>query len=498
MTNHATARLRRLPLSLVLLCAAAGLPMAEAQTTTQPASPTTEPQWWTGFFDAMGSKTDFAITFRPAEDGQHYSATLSIPVQGAIDLPVVDVQLTSSTVAFTIPGPAQAVFECRRSEDGQTAEGLLKQHGMEFPVQMRRVTETEVSQVGPPRPQTPQPPFPYDQRDVAYTNEMDDTALAGTLTIPKSKGRHPAVILITGSGPQDRDETLFGHKPFLVIADHLTRHGIAVLRVDDRGVGKSTGSTSQSTSLESAGDVLAGIKFLKRQPDIDPARIGLIGHSEGGLIAPLVAVSTMDVKCLIMLGGPGLPGIDILTQQMEAMLQAAKLPEDQIKKHLRAQRDVLDVVAKGGDEAAVREALRKLIMLQTAAAGDVSKEEIKAMVDLHLSSVNSPWMRWFIRHDPRGVLRLVRCPVLALGGSLDFQVPPKKSLPEIEAALKAGENPDGTVKELPGLNHLFQTAQTGMLAEYGTIEQTLAPQVLAEITTWLTKRFKIPESAPAE
>ncbi len=474
-----------------------GLPsLLHAQAT---ASTDREPQWWKGSFEAQGMTLDFVVAFRPTSDSDGYTATIDIPVQGAKNLALSEVVLTPERLGFAIPPPpgapaiAKAVFELRREEDGRTANGTLQQSGFTFAVRMERVTEEEARAVGPPRPQTPKPPFPYEAREVTYQNPVDDTRLAGTLTIPPGSGPHPAVILITGSGAQDRDETLFGHKPFMVWADHLTRHGIAVLRMDDRGVGGSSGSTADSTSKDFANDVIAGLKFLQQQPEIDRRRLGLVGHSEGGIIAPLVASKSKDVACMVLLGGPALPGAKLLNLQLEALVRAAGLSEADIERQSQAQRKLIDLVVADAEADAVRDAARELIRVQFEALDErnPSEEQLDGQTKVAVAQVSSPWMRWFLKHDPREVLVKVKCPTLALIGSLDLQVPPKENVPELAKAFRQAGNTQATVKELPGLNHLFQPAKTGLVAEYAAIDQTLAPAVLDEVTSWLREQLKV-------
>jgi len=458
-----------------------------------------EAEWWKGAIEAPGQVLDIAVKLVPEAGGTGGHGTIDIPVQGARGLALTAIEITADALRFTLPPPPgapparAAVFELKRSADGKTATGDMKQSGLTMPVHLERTTEAGAQAVGPARPQTPKPPFPYAVREVTYENPMDNTKLAGALTIPEGAGPHPAVILISGSGTQDRDETIFGHKPFLVWADHLTRHGIAVLRVDDRGVGGSSGSVSDSTSKDFANDVIAGLKFLQKQPEIDRARIGLVGHSEGGLIAPLVASRVKDVACIVLLAGPGLPGAKLLNLQLEAILRAAGVRDADVERQSAAQRHLLELVVGGADKADVRAATETLVRIQLEMNGmsAPAAETLKAQIDAAVAQVQAPWMVWFLKHDPRPVLEKVSCPVLALIGSLDLQVPPAANLPELEAALKKAGNGAATVKELPKLNHLFQEATTGQVAEYATIEQTLADTALNEVTTWLRTQFKL-------
>lgn len=427
----------------------------------------------------------FYVVFEPMGDGEH-GAVINIPPQGVEDWPLTEVEYTADKLKFTMP-QVGAVFQADR--DGSKASGTFKQRGLTIPFELAKTTADAVRSAGPQRPQTPAPPFPYTQREVTYENPVDGTKLAGTLTIPQGAGPHPAVIFITGSGPQDRDETIFGHKPFAVIADHLTRHGIATLRVDDRGVGGSTGSIEDSTTKDFANDVLSGIRFLKKQGEIDVERLGLIGHSEGGLIAPLVASRSKSVDCIVLLAGPALPGHEILNLQMRRISEISGASADWVQKQSRIQRELLDVVLNNGSDDDLRAAVGKLIELQLAAnlGAGMTDEIVEAMVDATMKQLRSTWMQFFIKHDPRPTLQQVKCPVLALFGEKDLQVPPDENVPEMRKAL-AGNN-EVTVKELPKLNHLFQEATTGMLPEYYTIEQTVSPEALDVISSWLKEQF---------
>jgi len=418
---------------------------------------------------------------------------MDIPVQGAKGLELADLEMTASEWKFNLPAPIGARFELQLSPIGGSAVGKMWQHGMAYSVRMSRTTVEEAKSVGPPRPQTPKPPFSYSQRDVTYVNPKDGTKLAGTLTLPEGDGLHPAVILITGSGAQDRDESIMGHKPFLVIADHLTRNGIAVLRVDDRGVGGSSGSVAESTAEDSAGDVSAGITFLESQSEIDPGKIGLVGHSEGGIIAPMVAAGSSDVACIVLLAGPAFPGTRILNMQMEAILRASGNSEDEIKRHSEIHRKLLERLTTEASESSRKEALRELIVSERSMHGMPAADDavIEKMVDQQMGVLGTPWMTSFLKHDPRDALRKVRCPVLALVGSLDLQVPADANLKELKTALQSGGNTNIAVKKMEGLNHLFQEAKTGTVGEYGTISQTISPKALDEITNWLRTQFKI-------
>lgn len=382
-----------------------------------------------------------------------------------------------------------AVFAGQFSEDRKELVGHWRQAGQELPLKLARVESEPRAR----RPQTPREPLGYTAREVTYENAAAGVRLAGTLTVPDQPGRYPAVILITGSGAQDRDETLFEHKPFWVLADAISRHGFAVLRVDDRGVGGSTGNVARSTSADFAGDVEAGIEFLKEQADIDSSRIGLLGHSEGGVIAPMVAARNGSVAFLILLAGTAFPGEEILYQQGAAQLQAAGASPDQLARQRLLQESMFRALeqAKSDDEARAG-----IIDAMVQSARDEGQKDeailatVKTAAGAEADRLLSPWFRYFLKHDPRESLRQVKCPVLALNGSLDRQVLPQENLREIREALASAGNREVEIHELPSLNHLFQTAKTGLTTEYGDIEETIAPSVLELITKWLTARGK--------
>ncbi len=352
-------------------------------------------------------------------------------------------------------------YEGILNAEGSTIGGKWTQRGGVWDLPLRR------------RPQEPKRPYPYLDEEVTYSNVKDGVTLAGTLTLPPAGGPFPAVILITGSGPEDRDESLFGHRPFLVLADYLTRRGIVVLRVDDRGVGGSQGDTSQATSEDFARDVLAGAEYLKTRREIDPKWIGLIGHSDGGAIAPLAAIDSNDVAFIVLMAAPGVAGDLLLEGQLAALMKADGADQAAIDAALQEQRRIMGLVKSETDPNRARDRLRAL-----------------GYPEAQVQSWTSKWFYFFITHDPQETLHQVRCPVLALNGTLDLQVVAQVNLPAIEQALREGGNPDFTVKELPGLNHLFQTAQTGRIDEYARIDETLSPVALEIMAAWIEARTK--------
>jgi pimeloyl-ACP methyl ester carboxylesterase len=325
------------------------------------------------------------------------------------------------------------------------------------------------------RPQTPKPPFPYRAEEVSF-DSAPGVRLAGTLTLPAGKGPFPAAVLITGSGAQDRDESILGHRLFMVLADALTRRGIAVLRTDDRGFAKSTGDFAKATSEDFATDTEAGVAYLRGRRQIDGRRIGLIGHSEGGMIAPLVAVKDSRVAFVVMMAGPGVPTRELMTAQREAVARTAGLSADAVARNeaIMGRLEAALAQAKDWDQAQA-DATKVLTDAGMPPAGAATT----------IKRLGSVWYKWFVAYDPRPTLRQVRAPVLAIDGDKDVQVVAKQNLPAIREALK--DNPNAEVVELPGLNHLFQTAGTGGPAEYGRIEETISPAALNLITDWVVK-----------
>jgi len=343
------------------------------------------------------------------------------------------------------------------------------------------------------RSQEPTGPFPYYSEDVKFENNVDKISLAGTLTLPKKEGVFPVVILISGSGPQDRNEELMGHKPFLVLADHLTRKGIAVLRFDDRGTAESTGNFKTATSVDFARDVESAVKYLQTRKEINKKQIGLIGHSEGGIIAPMVAAASKDIHFIVLLAGTGIRGDQLLLLQQELIGKASGISDADLQKTKAINKGVFDIILKSNNDQSLKNELTtylgrsmKDIPESVKPAGMNENDYVK----LQVNQLTIPWMNYFIKYDPAPTLEKVRCPVLAINGEKDLQVPAKINLEAIGYALKKGGNKKVTTKILPGLNHLFQECTTGSPSEYAKIEQTFSPVALDEITNWILNQSR--------
>nr|WP_315423049.1 alpha/beta hydrolase [uncultured Pedobacter sp.] len=337
------------------------------------------------------------------------------------------------------------------------------------------------------RPQTPKAPYPYYTEEVKFTNAKDSITLAGTLSLPADSGIYPVVILISGSGPQNRDEELFDHKPFLVISDYLTRKGIGVLRYDDRGTAHSTGNFRTSTSVSFADDAAAAVAYLKSRKEVDPRQIGLAGHSEGGMIAPMVAAGNKDVAFIILMAAPGIPIVKLLDLQSERLGILSGGTKEMVDKNVKLEHGMYEIIMKNHTNslnirltAYLTKAMASLPP-EIRPAADVMDQEIKTLI----RRSTTPWFKYFLQYEPARNLSLVRCPVLVLNGSLDAQVTSKENLHGIKQALDKGRNRNYKIIEYPGVNHLFQEAKTGAFEEYQLIEQTMSPKVLDDIATWI-------------
>ncbi len=405
-------------------------------------------------------------------------ASFDSPDQLAMGLPVSGLARTGDSVRFTVPA-GNTTFTGTLA--GDRLSGRWTDGGES--VFVRRAAGAAAA-APPRRPQTPQPPFPYRAEEVSIVNaRAPGVTLAGTLTLPQGRGPFPAAILITGSGAQDRDETIFGHRLFAVLADYLTRHGIAVLRYDDRGIGRSTGRFAGATSADFATDANAAFAFLAARPELDRRAIGYIGHSEGGMVGPIAASDNPNVAYLVLLAGPGVDTRALLEAQRRAIAESQGVSAAELDRTAPLQAELTRIAAGDAGDAEVRAAFAATLTDARLAEAGLPAAARDAMV----ATMLDPWFRWFLRYDPAPALRHFRGPLLALNGSLDRQVLPEQNLAGIRAAT-AGHR-DVTVTQLPGLNHLFQHARTGGVGEYATTEETVAPVVLETVTAWLRARF---------
>lgn len=439
---------------------------------------------WNGSLTIGPQTLRITVRFTTSETGLR--ATIDIPQQGATGVQLQNVSYDDSRVYMELPaGPGLAVFDGRQV--GDSIGGAFTQAGLGGTFFLKRSSQAAAM------PKEPPEPLPYAEEEVTFHNA--GITLAGTLTLPESGAPHPAVVMITGSGPQNRDEELFGFKPFHLIADHLTRNGVAVLRYDDRGVGGSTGSVSEATTEDFARDVLAAVDFLKNRSDIDPERIGLIGHSEGGIVAPLASSMSDDVAFMVLMAGTSVSGAEILIEQGALIMRASGATEADIEQQIAFQKRTFEAIRSGDgwDELAadletrLRESIAEMPDSQQNAITDVDAY-IDAQIQAQLTALQTPWLRYFLDYDPAVTLRTIDTPILALFGELDLQVPPAQNRGPLEQALRDGNHPDYTVRVLPRANHLFITATTGSPTEYATLEKVFVPEFLPLITEWILER----------
>ncbi|MDX1642533.1 MAG: alpha/beta fold hydrolase, partial [Balneolaceae bacterium] len=402
--------------------------------------------------------------------------------QGAMGIAFSSVEFNDKKLILRAPNIG-AFYEGVPAAD--SIAGTWNQGGQSFELNMYR---DKVKKQSYRRPQEPERPYPYREEEVTFKNTRDSLILAGTLTLPNKTGSFPAVILISGSGPQNRNEEVFGHKPFLVLADYLTRQGIAVLRYDDRGTAESTGNHATATSQDFANDVLSAIEYLKNRGEIDNNQIGLIGHSEGGLIASIVANRSDDVAFMVLLAGTGVPGKEISRMQGRTLLDVEV--SDTIA-YNRFIDKTIDIASSNKPANVKKEELTQHYKNSREVLNELLPDgtDFDAFVEQQVEGAVRPWSQFFYNHDPADELRNITIPVLSLIGSMDVQVPPDMNHPPIRKALEEAGNEDFTIKELEGLNHMFQESETGSMLEYSEIEQTFSPSVLEEISKWILEHI---------
>ncbi|MFO7722181.1 MAG: alpha/beta fold hydrolase [Bacteroidales bacterium] len=462
--------MKRSLMFLLLTMLAAGLPAQEITGK------------WYGLLEVGGSAMRIVWNIDKA-DGV-YTATMDSPDQGAKGIPV-------DIVTFEAPNLVLKISQMRIEYTGELVDSIFKGTFKQaiFSAAMD-LTQEEIAKPTPRRKQDPKKPYPYIAEDVSFPGKEAGITLAGTLTIPPKPGKYPAVVLISGSGPQNRDEELLNHRPFLVLSDYLTRRGIAVLRYDDRGTAESTGDFSTATTADFATDASAAIEYLKTRPEIDHSKMGLMGHSEGGVIAPMVANRNQDVAYIVLLAGTGIPGDELMLMQMELIGRAEGLTEEQISRTWQQNRTIFDMVKRINDQDALTPEIETYLRKAIVENPDMEIPEgmnAEELVTLTISQFTGPWMQYFLKHDPAKELEKVKVPVLAVNGTNDLQVPAKVNLEAIEKAVRKGGNSNVTVKEYKKLNHLFQKSKTGHPDEYGEIEQTFSPKVMKDITKWILR-----------
>ncbi len=440
---------------------------------------------WNGALKIQGIQLRVVFNVSKSSDG--FNSTMDSPDQNAKDFPVNKTTFENSKIKFEITNPR---IEYSGEFKNDEIIGIFRQNGQEYPMNLsRKAIKEQILK----RPQEPLKLYPYYSEEVIFHNESAHIDLSGTLTLPQKEGDFPVVILISGSGAQNRNEEVFGHKPFLVISDYLTRNGIGVFRYDDRGIGRSKGNFKTSTSADFGTDVESAIAYLKTRKEINKDKIGLIGHSEGGLIAPMVASKSKDVAFIVLLAAPGIQGDQILLLQQKLMGKASGTGSKTLEKNEWINRKAYDIVIKSTNPEQLNIDLTHYI--KSTLKDNPKYQNRKEMSDdefvkLEVSKITTPWMEYFIKYSPCPALEKVKCPVLALNGRKDLQVPADENINAIKRILTQAGNKKVTTKILSNLNHLFQECKTGSPDEYATIEQTFSPIALTEILKWIQTQTK--------
>ena len=438
---------------------------------------------WSGILDIGMMKMTLVLHIQQDSHGE-FSATVDTLEHKMNGTPIDWISFDGESLKFEMKA-AFARFEGLLINNASEISGQFIQAGQSFSLAFERGIRSVET---PNRPQEPKLPYPYTEELVSYENSGIGVTLSGTLTLPASESPSPAVVLIASAGQCDRDEAVLGHKPFLVLADYLTRHGIAVLRFDKRGCGKSTGNYNKATSQDFANDVLAGVEYLKSRKEVNSNQIGLIGHSEGGIIAPMVATKSQEVAFIVLMAGTGVNGEELLYAQDALIKRSLGETEDTIEQSRKFQEKLFALLKKEPDlEIAAgqfHEIAKNHMDILQGNPGKVTLDGLEAQANC----INTEWFRYFLVYDPSTALKQVQVPVLVLNGELDLQVSPTQNLPVIAKALKEGENKDFTIVELPKLNHLFQTCQNGSIEEYAKIEETISPSALNLIAKWILER----------
>lgn len=440
---------------------------------------------WYGLFSYPGGK--MRLTLHITKTATGYAATFDSPDEKAAGLPIPSIAFENNILAFAAPA---ANLDYKGTLDNNTIKGNLLVNNAQMPLDFGR---EEIKAPKLLRPQEPVKPYPYVTEDVTFKNEKAGITLAGTLTLPKKEGNFPAVILITGSGAQNRDEEIMGHKPFLVLADFLTKNGIAVLRYDDRGVAKSTGDFETATTQDFATDTDAAFQYLKTRKEINKNKIGLAGHSEGGAIAPIVAAKNPDVAFIVLMAGPAISGDEVMMLQNYMLGKADGMPEEELTKLGGINRKVYDIIKQESNTEVMQTKMHTLLTTELKplfVSKGIPQSNIDQYINMQISGLISPWYVNFMKYDPAPALEKVKCPILAINGDKDLQVAAMANLNAIKRIAEKSGNKKVTTKQLPGLNHLFQESEKGLPSEYGTIEQTISPVALNEISGWILKQVK--------
>ncbi len=469
-------------------------------------------EYWMGLMATGESSTPeltFVVTFRRAAADQPWTGTLDIPrapgISGAIDVRLKDVVYAEREIKFVSPPPpAENTYELTREPGSDKASGRLMVGGQQIVlIKMWRASEAQALSAIAHRPQNPREPLPYTQRDVTFTNPSGGTTLAGTLAIPgKDSGATPpfgAVVLLSDSGPQNRDGAAGTHKPLLVWADQLARRGILVLRTDDRGVGGSSGSYYNATMDDLAGDARAAAEFLKAQPEVDPRRVGLIGMGEGATVAARASAASKEageLRLIALLTPSGMRGADLMALSERRKMEVMGEQPAFVERRMQSLGPALDLIAKGADEAAISEALKSELLAYSQAqraGGAIDDWQLGQLVRQRFAELTTAHMRSWLQEDGATALGAVRCDVMAILAENDLIVPARENMDAVAAALNKAidrhEIGEAGSMIYPGVNHWLQPSSTGFEDEYDQQETTVSPAVLKRVIDWVALKM---------
>ena len=426
--------------------------------------------YWKGKIDLGVQKLETAFDIKAIENG--YSATFDVPAQEALDISVDETTFQDGHLQMTMSAMGASYAGTLKDD---VIEGEFTQYGMTFPLNLVKADKKGQKKA---RPQDPQPPFNYHIEEVTFVNEKEGNKLVGTLTIPEGEGPFPAMVLVSGSGQQNRDEELMNHRPFWVIADYCALHGIAVLRYDDRGMGGSEGEVKNATSMDFSYDAEAAFDYLRNRKEINATKVGILGHSEGGIINFMVSARRPEVAFLVSLAGPAVNGVEVLKEQQKAILRASGMTEEAVQFSSNANAQLFNIIEASNDREEADSLMRQLVK------GWGYNEELTEQT---VSQMTLPWMYYFLKYDPTEAIVKTNCPALLLNGSKDLQVIASQNLPGYEKIITEHNKTNLTLRELPGLNHLFQHCETGSPNEYFEIDETISPEVLEMIVEFVKK-----------